>query len=92
MELTEGQTLAELKIQRGIFHGDSLSPLLFVIAIMSLNYIFRKCTAGYRLTKSQEKLNHLMYIYITSIYLEKWKRTGDLIQTVKVYSLDMGME
>ena len=28
----------EVKIQRGEFHGDSLSPLLFVIAMMPLNH------------------------------------------------------
>ena len=37
-----------------IFKGDALSPLLFVIAMMPLNRIFRKYTAGYKLSKSQE--------------------------------------
>ena len=36
---TEGQSLAEEKIQRGIFQGDTLSPLLFVIAMMPLNHM-----------------------------------------------------
>ena len=56
VELTAGgQSLAEVKIQRGIFQEDALSPLIFVIAIMPLNYILRKCTAGYKLSKLQEK-------------------------------------
>ena len=33
----ESRRLAEAKIQSGIFHGDSLSPLLFIIAMMKLN-------------------------------------------------------
>ena len=41
-----GQSLAEIKIQRGIMQEYALSPLLFVIAIMPLNWILRKCTAG----------------------------------------------
>ena len=41
-----GKSLAETKIQRGIFQGDALSPLLFIIAMMPLNHILRKCTAG----------------------------------------------
>ena len=38
-----GRRLAEANIQRGIFKGDALSPLLFIIAMMPLNHILRKC-------------------------------------------------
>ena len=63
VELTaEGRDLAEAKVQRGIFQGDALSPLIFIIAIMPLNHAIRKCTAGYKLSKSQEKINHLMFM------------------------------
>ena len=42
VELTVGgKTLAEAKIQRGIFQGDELSPLLFIIAMMPLNHILK---------------------------------------------------
>ena len=34
--LAGGKNLAETKIKRGIFQGDALSPLLFIIAMMSL--------------------------------------------------------
>ena len=45
VELTAaGKTVAEVKIKRSIFHGDDLSPLLFVIRMMSLSYILRKGT------------------------------------------------
>ena len=47
VELTAGgRRLAEANIQRGIFQGDALSPLLFIIAKMPLNRILRKCSAG----------------------------------------------
>ena len=36
------KSLAETKIQRGIFQGDALSPLLFIIAMMALNHITQK--------------------------------------------------
>ena len=57
-----GQSFTEVKIRRGIFQGGALSPLLFVIAMMPLNHILTKCTAGYNLSKSQEKINLLMYM------------------------------
>ena len=55
VELTTGErSLAEAKIQMGIFQGNAFSPLQFIIAIMSLNHIVRKCSAGYTLSKSQK--------------------------------------
>ena len=56
VELTAGgKRFSEAKIQIGIFQGDALSPLLFVIAMMLIRHILRKCTAGYKLSKLQEK-------------------------------------
>ena len=56
VELTAGgRSLTEIKIQRGIFQGNVLSPLLFIIAMIPLNHILRKCTAGYKLSRSQKK-------------------------------------
>ena len=49
---TGGRNLAAAKIQRGIFQGDALSLLLFIISTMTLNHIIRKCTAGYKLNRS----------------------------------------
>ena len=58
VELTAGgRRLAEAKIQRGLFQGDYLSPLQFIIAMMPFNHILRKCTAGYHLSRSQKKSN-----------------------------------
>ena len=53
VELTAGgRILAEAKFGNGIFQGDALSPLLFLIAMMPLNRILRKCTAEYKLSKT----------------------------------------
>ena len=49
VELTAG-SLAEAKTQRGIFQGYALSPLILITAMMALNHIIRKRTAGYKLS------------------------------------------
>ena len=59
---TDRRMLAEVKIQVGIFQGESLSPLLFVKVMTLLNHIFRKSTGGYKLGESQEKINHRIYL------------------------------
>ena len=89
-----GKGLAETKTQRDIFQGDTLSPLLLLIAMMPLNHILRKCTAGYKLSRSLEKVNHLMYMDDIKLFAknEKKKKLETLIHTVRIYSLDIGME
>ena len=63
VELTaRGTCLAEAKNQSGIFPGYAQSPLLFVIGMMPLSHIIKKCTARHKLSKSQEKINHLIYM------------------------------
>ena len=93
VELTAGgKDLAKTKIQRGIFQGDALPPLLFIKALMPLNSILRKCTAGYKLSKSQEKINPLMYIDDIKLYAKNEREVETLILTVRIYSQDIGME
>ena len=93
MELTAGgKSLAETKIKRGIFQGDALSPLLFIIAMMLLNHVIRKCTAGYKLTKSLEKINLLVYVDDIKLFAKEEKELETLIHAVRIYSLDIGMK
>ena len=87
VELTvEGQSLAEVKIQRGIFQGDALSPLLFVIAMMLWRYILRKCTARCKLSKSQEKFNHLLYMDDIKIFTKNEEELETLIPTARIFN------
>ena len=53
---TVRKTLAEVETQRDIFQGDSLSPLLFVIDMMPLNHILRKCTRGSKYLRRNKRL------------------------------------
>ena len=81
VELTAGgKSLVETKIQRGIFQGDALSPLIFIIAMIPLNHIPRKCTTGYKFSQSQEKINHLMYMDDIKLFAKNEKELETLIQ------------
>ena len=80
------KTLAEVKIQRGIFLGDVFSPLPLVIAMMPLNYILRKFTEGYKFAQSQEKINHYMHMDDIKLLTKKWKELKILMKTVRIYS------
>ena len=81
--LAGGRTLAEANIQRGIFQGDALSPLLFIIAMMPLNHILRKCTAEYKLSISKEK-NQSPNVRHQTIY-KKMKKNWKLLYTQLEY-------
>ena len=50
LELTSnGVSLGNVEIRRGIFQRDSLSPLLFVLCMVSLSLILRKVKFHYEL-------------------------------------------
>ena len=92
-DLIEGRrSKVETKIQRGIFQGDALSPSLFIIAMMPLNQILRKCAAGYKLSRLQEKINHLMYMDDIKLFAKNEKELEILIHAIRIYSQDIGME
>ena len=57
--------------------------------MMPLNYILRKCTAGHRLSKLKEKINH--HGWHQTIFKNE-KELETLIHTVRIDSQDIGME
>jgi hypothetical protein len=51
----------KVTIKLGIFQGDSLSPLLFCLALMPLTNMLNKQGAGYEV-KGKNKIRHLSYM------------------------------
>ena len=51
---------------------------------MPLNHILRKCTARYKLSKSQENINQLMYMDDIKQFAKNEKELETLTQTVGI--------
>ena len=93
LEMTAGRrNIPKAKTQRSIFQGDALSLLPFKNVMMPLNHLLKKCTAGYKLFKSQENINHLMYMDGIKLFAKNVKDLETQIHMVKMYSQDIGME
>ena len=84
--------LGQVKFRRGIFQGDSLSPLLFVIAMIPLNLVLRKMNIGYQFSSNKEQINHLIFMDDIRLFAKDESELDALIQTVRVVSTDIGMK
>ena len=92
-ELTSGGvSLGEVKVKRGIFQGDSLSPLLFVISLIPMSHILRKVKAGYELGKGEITINHLLFMDDLKLFGKNEKEIETLMNTVRIFSNDIRME
>ena len=80
-----GEILAKVSIRRGIFQGDSLSPLLFVICMILLTHILHKAKARCVLGGG-EKINHLMFMDDLKMYGKSKSEIKGLVSTVEVFS------
>ena len=92
-ELTAyGKCLGSIAIKSGIFHGDSLSPLLFILCMIPLTMILRKAKAGYEFKGRQQKVNHLLYMDDLKLYAKDESQVSSLVDTVYAFSTDIKME
>ena len=88
-----GRTLANVNIKRGIFQGDSLSPLLFIVGLITLSVILREAKQGYTLSRPQSgKINHLLYMDDLKLYGKNKKELESLVQTVRIFTQDIRMK
>ena len=59
---SDGKLLGTVSINRGIFQGDSFSPLLFVIALIPLTHVLWEAKMGYQLEKNGPKISHMLFM------------------------------
>ena len=54
MLYSRNSDLGEVETKRGTFQGDSLSPLVFVLAFIPLSLILRKAKEAYEFSENKE--------------------------------------
>ena len=92
-ELTSsGMVLGEVDIRRGIFQGDSLSPLLFIMVMIPLSILLKREDMGYSFGHGGGLLNHLLFMDDLKVYGKSEREMEALVELVRVYSNDIGME
>ena len=83
--------LGEVEIKHGIFQGDSLAPLVFVLALIPLSLILRKAKAS-EFLESKERINHFLFMDDLKLDSRSEKGLDSLVHTVRAFSEDIGME
>ena len=83
--------LGTVDINRGIFQGDSLSPLLFIMIMAPLSMILKDEQKGYKLGNSGNLVNHLLFMDDLKLYGKSQDEIDALLGLVQEYSNDIGM-
>ena len=83
-------SLGEVNITRGIFQGYSFSSLLFVMVLIPLSIMWNRTDLRYVASRTQ-KLNHLLCMDHLKLYAKSERELDSLIQTVRIFSDDVGM-
>lgn len=81
-----------IKINEGIYQGDSLSPLLFCISLIPLSKELQRLNIGYQISESETKIEHLLYMDDLKLFAKNDNEMNILIDTVKVFSTDINMQ
>ena len=63
VELMHGEeNLGDVNRRQGIFQGDSLSPLLFVVCLLPLTHILSDAASGCHFASNGQKVDHLLFM------------------------------
>ena len=87
------EELARVNFQRGIFQGDTLSPLLFVIGLIPLSHTLQKVNTGYQLGKGwRKKISQLVFMDDMKLYWNSEKEAERVTNTTRIFLKEIAME
>jgi hypothetical protein len=78
-----------IKINRGIFQGDSSSPLLFCLALTPLTHELNRSKCGYQVYGTKRKISHLLYMDDLKLIRRSEEELRNEIKIVKTFSDDI---
>ena len=87
-----GEDLGEVNAKKGIFQGDSQSPLLFVLSMVPLSLILKNVNPCCKWGNEEYKLNHLLFMDDLKLYAKSEEQTNTLVRTMYVFNTNMDME
>jgi hypothetical protein len=82
----------DIKIQCGIFQGDSLSPLLFCICLIPFIEQLNMLNTEYEGHITKTKISHLLYMDDLKLIAKSEEELRKQVQTVKTFGNDIHME
>ena len=84
--------LGKINMTQSTFQGDSLSTLLFVVAVIPVTIILRTLKQEHSFRKDKERLNHLLFMDNLKLCGSNDNEINSLVKVVNIVSGDIGMQ
>ena len=83
-----------IRLQRGIYQGDSLSPLWFCLALNPLFYLLNRTNCGFGIhsgNQEMQRLNGILYMDDIELYAAPSSQLQELLRLTQTCSRDIKM-
>ena len=90
-----GRDLGKVPIKRGLFQGDSVSPIHFIIALIPLSYLLSRSDSGFKVllpSGDETNINHRLYMDDLKLYGRSAAELSSLLEVTAKFSRDINME
>ena len=85
--------IGKVKINRGLFQGDSVSPIHFIISLLPLSILLNKAGVGYSVdSRNGPQISHRLYMDDLKLYAECKDNMELLVNTTAQFSSDIKMQ